>query len=285
MHFIQPPNNDRMANNKTKKLKVYMYTRGAGSGHLTRVNAVYKGFIRASIDCDFYVSAYRSKYRSYLESGTILCEKDEFPKGIDVFICDWLADDFVFNLSRDLAKLWIGLRRLGKIKSTFPDYFHIVAMEPGVEGDVCIWPIVSTWEDELLTREELHQLLHVPIDKPVGLLCENGAYPKHLDKVFNEKLPGNLTVFRSSNSPFAEGRRDIDYYPIARLFKAADYLVIGGGYNSVHEALSYANMEKTKINFVGGDDQKMRIKNMNKWERRRGSQAHVLAEHIVKLLS
>lgn len=61
--------------------------------------------------------------------------------------------------------------------------------------------------------------------------------------------------------------------------------MIGGGYNSVHEALSYADMEKTKVNFVGGDDQKARIKNMSKWERGRGSQAHVLAEHIVKLLA
>jgi hypothetical protein len=281
---IRLQNNWIVTRNNMKKLKIYMYTRGTGSGHLTRVNAVYKGFVRAGIDCDFYASAYRSKYKSYLDPGIILSERDEFPESIDIFICDWLADDFVFDLPQNLAKVWVGLRRLGKIKSTFPNYFYVVAMELGVEGDICIWPIISTWEDELLTKEELHQLLHVPTGKPIGLLCENGAYPKHLDKVFSEKLPSNLKVFCSSNSPFAEGRRDINYYPIAKLFKAADYLVIGGGYNSVHEALSYADMEKTKVNFVGGDDQKARIKNMSKWERGRGSQAHVLAEHIVKLL-
>lgn len=261
-----------------------MYTRGTGSGHLSRVNAVYKGFVRAGIECDFYVSAYRSKYRKYLEPGVILCQRNEFPTDIDIFICDWLADEVVFNMSRDLAKLWVGLRRLGKIKSIFPEHFYVIAIEPGVKGDECIWPIISTWEDELLTREELHRLLKVPLNDPIGLLCENGAYSKHLDKVFNEKLPDNVRTFKSSNSPLSDNCRDISYYPVAKLFRATDYLVIGAGYNSTHEAMSYANLENTVINYVGGDDQKLRLAKMKKWEIGRRSQADLLAKRLVELL-
>lgn len=117
-------------------------------------------------------------------------------------------------------------------------------------------------------------------DKKIGLLCENGAYPKHVDRVFNKKLPQNVCVFKISNSPFAQKKKDISYYPVAKLFKVTDYLVIGGGYNSFHEALSYANMDKTTIVNVGGDDQAIRIKKAKKWSTGKGSQAHILAKHI-----
>ena len=99
--------------------------------------------------------------------------------------------------------------------------------------------------------------------------------------MFKKKLPQNARAFKISNSPFAQKKKDLSYYPVAKLFKAADYLVIGGGYNSLHEALSYANMDKTTIVNVGGDDQAIRIKKAKKWITGKGSQAHVLAEHIV----
>lgn len=263
-------------------LTVYVYTKGTGSGHLTRINAVYKGFMRAGIKCKFYTSAHRSKYLNFLEPGIILCNKGEFPKRIDIFICDWRADSFVDSLSRNLATTWIGLRRLGKMKVTFPKHYHVIAIEPGVKGDICIWPIISTWPDELVTKRKLKSILRIKESKKIGLLCENGAYPKHVDRVFREKLPKNVRAFRISNSPFAKEKKDMSYYPVAGLFKAVDYLVIGGGYNSFHEALSYANMKKTVIINVGGDDQALRIKNMKDWETGRGSQAHSLANYIVE---
>lgn len=262
-------------------LNIYVYTKGTGSGHLTRVNAIYKGFVRSGVKFKFYVSAHRSKYLDFLESGIILCKKGEFPKKIDIFICDWKSDDFTDSLPKNLAKTWIGIRRLGKIKSTFPKKYHVIAIEPDVKGDVCIWPIINTWPNELVTRNELKSILKIKGNNKIGLLCENGAYQKHLDKVFNKKLPKDVLSFKISNSPFSKKRRDLSFYPVARLFKATDYLVIGGGYNSLHEALSYANMNKTQVINVGGDDQSIRIKKSTQWPKSRGSQAHVLAEYII----
>jgi len=266
-----------------KRLKVYAYTKGTGSGHLTRINAVYKGFKRARIACDFYVSAHRSKYLEFLEPGIKLCKKGEFPRGVDIFICDWRSDSFVDSLPKRLAKTWIGLRRLGTMKVTFPSYFHVIAIEPGVKGDATIWPVISTWPDELVTRSRLRKIVGTRAKKKIALLCENGAYPKHVDRVFDKKIPKAYLRVKISNSPFAEGKRDLSYYPAARLFKAADYHVIGGGYNSLHEALSYADKSKISIINVGGDDQALRIKKSAQWERGRGSQAHVLAQYIVGL--
>ncbi|OGG87532.1 hypothetical protein A3B87_02840 [Candidatus Kuenenbacteria bacterium RIFCSPHIGHO2_02_FULL_39_13] len=257
-----------------------MYTKGTGSGHLTRINAVYKGFVRAGIRCDFYASAYRSKYLNFIEPGIIVTKKSDFPKNIDIFICDWRSDDFVDGLSKSIAKTWIGLRRLGKMKSTFPDYFHVIAIEPDVKGDVCIWPIISVWPDELVSRFQFNKILKIKPGSEVALLCENGAYPKHLNKVFNCKLPKKVKSFRCSNSKYSEHVRDLSYYPVAKLFKATDYLVIGGGYNSLHEALSYADLKKTIIVIVGGDDQESRIKKSTNWPKHKGSQAHILAKYI-----
>lgn len=198
----------------------------------------------------------------------------------DILICDWRSDPFINSLPKKLSKTWIGLRRLGKIKSTFPKYFHVIAIEPGVVGDVCVWPIINTWPDELVSRRRLKNILKFKGDNKIGLLCENGAYPKHVNRIFRRKLPENTKVFRISNSPFAENK-DLSYYPVAKLFKAADYLVIGGGYNSFHEALSYADMANTTIINVGGDDQAIRIKNLKKFEQGIGSQAHILAKYII----
>src|SRR6266404_627286 len=169
------------------KLRVLMYTMGMGSGHLTRINAMYKGFARAGIECDFFSSAHRSKYRNYLESGIILSDRENLPEELDLFICDWRSDMFTDKLPRQMAKSWVGLRRLGKIPSTFPDYYHVVAIEPSVKGHTCIWPVISTWPDELLTREELTDLLKVEPGARIGVLCENGAYPKHIAKVFDQE--------------------------------------------------------------------------------------------------
>lgn len=258
-----------------------MYTKGTGSGHITRINAVYKGFIRAGIKCDFYASAYRSKYLDFIEPGIKVTKKTYFPKDIDIFICDWRSDNYIDSLQRSIAKTWIGLRRLGKIKSSFPDFFHVIAIEPGVKGDVCIWPIISVWPDELVTRIRLNKILKVESGVKITLLCENGAYQKHLNKVFGYKLPESTLIFRCSNSKYSENIRDLSYYPIAKLFGATNYLVIGGGYNSVHEALSYADLKRTTIINVGGDDQEFRIRKLKNWEKHKGSQAHILAKYIV----
>lgn len=258
-----------------------MYTKGTGSGHLARINAVYKGFVRAGTNCDFYASANRSKYLNFIERGVILTKKDYFPKNIDIFICDWRSDDFINSLPRSIAKTWIGLRRLGKMKSTFPDYFHVIAIEPDVKGEICIWPIISVWPDELVSRSQLNKILKVKPDTKVALLCENGAYPKHLSKIFNCRLPEKIKLFKCSNSTYSEETRDLSYYPIAKLFKATDYLVTGGGYNSVHEALSYADLKTTTIIRVGGDDQEWRIKKFKNWKKNKGSQAHILAKYII----
>lgn len=265
-----------------KALTIFAYTKGTGSGHLTRINAVYKGFIRAKIPCVFYLYAPRSKYLDYLEPGIRVCPRGIFPKNkVDIFICDWRSDLFTESLRRSFAKTWIGLRRLGKMKASFPAHYYIVVVEPGVRGDICIWPIINTWPDELVSRSRLCRILKYKGSKKIGLLCENGAYPKHLDRVFGKSLPRNVMTFKISNSPFSDGKRDLSYYPVAKLFSATDYLVIGGGYNSVHEALSYANLRKTSIINVGGDDQAIRMQKLGEWEQGRGSQAHVLARHIV----
>lgn len=263
------------------KLSVLMYTKGMGSGHLSRINAVYKGFLRAGIPCEFFASAHRSKYRDYLESGIIVCDKEDLPNEVDLFICDWRSDEFTDKLRRTMARSWVGLRRLGNMSSTFPDHYHVVAIEPNVRGHQCIWPVISTWPEEILTRKELTDLLNVDPETRIGVLCENGAYPKHIARVFDQELPSDVRVFRCSNSQYAGLTRELNYYPVARLFGSVDYLVIGGGYNSVHEALSYGDLNKTRIVNVGGDDQAMRIKKSKNWERGRGSQAHILAEYLV----
>lgn len=265
--------------------RVLMYTKGTGSGHLTRINAVYKGFVRAGIACEFFASADRSKYRDFLAPAIQLCEKANLPTDLDIFICDWRSDEFTNGLPRELAKTWIGLRRLGTMKVTFPSYYHVIAIEPGVKADACIWPVIATWPDELLTRAQLHELLGLDSCVKISLMCENGAYPKHVAAIFGQQVPDGIHAVRSSNSPYADGLRTINYYPVAETFAAADYLVIGAGYNSVHEALSYANLDTTSIIRVGGDDQALRLVKMPRWERGRGSRADELAAHIMDLHS
>jgi hypothetical protein len=176
--------------------------------------------------------------------------------------------------------LWVGLKRLGTIPDEFPDHFHIVGIEPNVAADITVWPIISTWHDDLLSRDEVRSLLNVDDDRPVFLLCENGAYAKHLDPVLSFELHSDGHVFKCSNSPFANEVADISFYPIARLFAGVDGLVLGGGYNSVHEALSHANLEQTKFIFVGGDDQARRMRLSEDWEHGRDSCAHELALHL-----
>jgi hypothetical protein len=168
------------------------------------------------------------------------------------------------------------------MKVTFPEFFYVVAIEPDVIGDVCIYPIISTYPDDLKNRQEFNAILGTNDEKPIALLCENGAYPKHVQKIFNEQVEGKYKVLKSSNTSFSETDRNISYYPIAELFQATDYLVIGGGYNSVHEAMCYADLSNTKVINVGGDDQQLRIKKFVKWERKPSSEAHTLAKHLIE---
>jgi len=272
--------------NKSDKLNVYMYTKGTGSGHLTRINAVYKGFVRAGYKLHFYASAHRSKYKHFLNPAIKLCEKDEFPKSIDIFICDWRTDDYIDSLPTELSKLWVGLRRLGKMPSPFPSHFYVVAIEPNVKGDTCIWPIIYTYPDELQTKQNLNDMLNLDTnEKPIALLCENGAYKKHIDIVFDQEIENKFKIIKCSNSPFSENKRHISYYPIAEFFRATDFLIIGGGYNSVHEALCYADLKNTRIIKVGGDDQLLRINKHKDWPIKDSSQSHILARQLFDILN
>lgn len=267
-----------------RPISIVMYTRGTGSGHLARINAVYRGFRHAKLLVEFYACAYRSKYRSLLEPGIRRLAKGVLPDAIDVFICDWSADDFVSSLPEKRARLWVGLKRLGTIPNQFPGHFHIIAMEPDVHADATIWPILSTWPDEVLTRPAVRTLLNINDDRPVILLVENGAYAKHLELVFGHAASLEEHIFRCSNSPFADKLADLTYYPIARLFSGVEKLVLGGGYNSVHEAMSYADLGSTTFINVGGDDQAKRLRLSKTWEKGRGSRAHELALHVAELL-
>lgn len=201
-----------------------------------------------------------------------------------MFICDWSADDFILSLPQTHARLWVGLKRFGTIPNQFPKHFYIVGVEPNLTADITIWPILVIWHDELLPRDVVRCLLNINDEKPVYLLCENGAYAKHLMPVFSHNVPRDSHVLRCSNSPFANDIADISYYPIARLFAGVDGLVLGGGYNSVHEALSYAHLETTSFIRVGGDDQERRIRLSSEWEHGRGSRSHELALHLYERL-
>ena len=263
-----------------------MYTKGTGSGHLAQVNAVYKGFIRAGINVKFSACVYRSKYKHLLNSEIEIFDKGVFPNEIDIFICDWRSDEYTDTLPISMAKLWIGLRRLGTIPSKFPSHYHVIAIEPDVKGDALFYPIINTYPDEIKDRNFLLNYLGLQEDnKSIAILGENGAYPKHIKTIFEYDLGiDNLLIFKASNNEIAEKQRNINYYPLAELFKATDYLVIGGGYNSVHEAMCYADLDKTKVVFVGGDDQKQRIKKMQKWGKKEKPENHLMSNYIINLL-
>lgn len=140
----------------------------------------------------------------------------------------------------------------------------------------------ATWADELLSREAVGSLLNIGNGK--SIYRENGAYAKHLAPVFSYKVPNGSHIRCCSNSPFADGSADISYYPIARLFAGVDGLGLGGGYNSVHEALSLANLGTTTFIRVGSDDQARRICLSREWECGRDSHSRELAVHLYERL-
>ena len=137
---------------------------------------------------------------------------------------------------------------MGTIAGGYPHYFVTIGIEPGVDSDLEIWPVISTFPDEVMSRNEVRSLLNVPAGTRLELRCENGAYQRHLAPVFDgaSNSPDVLSL-RCSTSPHAVGHADVSYFPVARLFAGVDRLVIGVGYNSVHEALSYATMEQVAI--------------------------------------
>lgn len=248
----------------TETLRVVMYTYGMGSGHLARVNAVAKGFTRAVSSLDFRVLAPRSKYLHCLDPAAQLERCAGLSRPVDIFVCDWKSDSYVESLPATFAKLWVGLRRMGTIPSRFPRHFMTVAIEPRVRGDVTVWPIISTFRDELASFEEFMEI--TAADGPVTLLCENGAFPSHPQKVFSawERCTEG-TVLKCSNSPHAASSCDLNYWPIARLFPHAHRILVGGGYNSIHECLAYASLDRFAAVRVGGDDQARRIRYYREW--------------------
>lgn len=268
-----------------RPVTVLMYTFGAGSGHLARVNAILKGFVRVGVDVQFLVVAPRSKYLAYLHPSAKLVTAESLPVHVDIFVCDWKADAFVKSLAGEFASLWVGLRRMGRIPSTFPRRFLVVAMEPLVEGDVTIWPIISTWRDELVSEAEYRAITGTRPDQRVALLCENGSYASHPKKILQDHLPiEGIIKLKCSNSPVSRGYRDIDYAPIARLFSRADHIVIGAGYNSIHECLCFAEPSRFTAIRVGGDDQERRLRHYLDWADTcpGDSQAHVLANYLIQ---
>jgi hypothetical protein len=268
-----------------KIYRVCMYTYGSGSGHLSRVNAVYKGFKRAGFRVKFSLIAPRTKYAHLLADGIQKIKPNSMPSRMEIFICDWRADEFVYSLLQKQAKLWVGLVRIGRIPRRFPRYFHLVGLEPGVSAHEFIWPIITTWQDEILNRHEVEKILKVDPGKTIALLCENGCFRKHLPPVLDADLPLGVCRIECSNSPHAVGRSECrDIYPVAPLFGAIDYLVIGGGYNALHEARCYARNTNVKIVHVGGDDQAIRIARHREWPDRQTSQADNLARHLVSLV-
>lgn len=271
----------------TEPIRVLIYTFGMGSGHLSRVNAVIKGFKRAKVNVQIFVHAPRSKYIEYLEADATVVARDEFPRDVDIFVCDWKADELVLGLPQSTAKLWVGLKRMGTIPANFPSHFLVVAIEPRVKGDILIWPIISTWRDELISHDDFCKITGTR--NSVALLCENGAFASHPDIVFAESSGrssherGDMVYLKCSNSPHAAEKADLDFYPIARLFHWPSRIVIGGGYNSIHECLCFADMDTVSAIYVGGDDQKQRLKYYQDWAEmpQKDSQATKLAETLI----
>lgn len=266
-------------------LRVLLYTYGTGSGHLARVNAVCKGLLRAVPSIDLSVVAPRTKYARLVEPRAQLIVPDCVPDSVDVLVCDWKADEYVESFARDYARLYVGLRRLGKIPSRFPDHYRVVSVEPRVRSETAIWPIISTFRDELATVEEFERI--VGTSEPVTLLCENGAYASHPNRVFSwSDQWDDSVVVRCSNSPHVAESRDLDYWPVARLFPHAHRIVIGAGYNSIHEALAFADLDRVFAIRVGGDDQEQRLRHYRTWadECKRDSASEDLANWILSQL-
>lgn len=269
-----------------KKYTVFIYTNGMGGGHLARVNAIYKGFIRANINVRFCACVYKSRFKHILHPDIEIFEKNELPENIDIFISDWRTDEFINSLPQSIAKVWIALNRLTTDHFTFPAYYKKIAIEPGVEGDRLFYPIINTYPDELKTRNFLFNLIgEKEGGREIAIYGENGVTEHHVDTVFQYNLEvGNVIIIKSTNNPYSKRKHDINYYPLAELFSATDYLVIGAGYNSVHEALCYADLEKTKMLQVNEKDQPLRINQMNTWERKREPENHLFAQYMVSLI-
>lgn len=251
---------------KQPKLKITMYTFGMGSGHLARVNAVAKGFFRTSRNIEFSVIAPRTKYKHLLDRRIQVLDSVEQQAYSDIFICDWKADDRVRALNKSRASLWVGLKRMGRIPSNFPSHYLVVGIEPLVTADIRVWPIISTFRDELLTRLEFEEI--VQTTERVTLVCENGAFASHPTKLFSKVAQNSSPnrVLTCSNSPYVSDSVGLNYWPIARIFPHAEKIVVGGGYNSIHECLSFCrNLEHFDAFFVGGDDQKRRLKHYRGW--------------------
>lgn len=259
-----------------------MYTHGTGSGHLSRINAVYSGFRRARIPVTFSMYAPRSKYRHLLFPGIRHIHSVSSLVDCDAFICDWGPDALVDSLAHKRSTKKFGIKRLGALKRHFDKSYYVFGAEPSVPCDRLIWPILSTYPDEVLSRKNALTLLNIADGRPVVLQVENGSYPKHLRPVFEAPTLPNAHVLRCSNAPYAEDQIDLCFNPIAKLFKAADQLILGAGYNSVHEALSYADLSKVDFIHVGGDDQRKRLACLSGWESGRGSRSDKLAMAILQ---
>lgn len=124
-----------------------------------------------------------------------------------------------------------------------PDLEH----DPQITRTICK-PIVCIDEDELLPRDEVRQLLHIPqealavyVQLGAGVIADHSA---QLRKVIHqlEQHPNIHTVIGRSildpnneiTGPRVQIIRD---YPNSRFFKGFDLAIMAGGYNSYHEVL------------------------------------------------
>ena len=260
-----------------------MYTHGSGSGHLTRVNAVYRGFLELGLPLLFYLIAPRSKYLAYRSTGIQFVDLQELPEKLDIFICDWRYQEELANLAQERARRWFGLCRLGKIPRRFPTWFSTIAIEPGVRAQHTVWPIISTFRRDLLSREDSRAQLALPQDRQVVFLFENGCYAKHVERVLRTEVPDDVCVYRSTCNPSADSGTNFQQcYPIARYLNAADLIVSGAGYNVVHEVRTLVPHIARQLLVVGGDDQCRRLKLEPTWPERVDSAAPELARFMVQ---
>jgi len=260
-------------------LIIVMYTHGSGSGHLTRINAVYRGLERLGRAFSFHLVAPRSNYLNLRLPGITLVDLSLIPERIDLFICDWRYTEELGALSRDRATRWFALCRLGTIPRRFPDWFDTVAIEPNVRANHLVWPIISTFSDEMLCRSDARKKLGLPDEGQCVFVFENGSYAKHVETVFTEPLPSDAMVVRSSLSRHASGlESNLQCYPIAPYLRAADLIITGAGYNATHELRALAPTVDRRLLAVGGDDQKRRIELEASWPSAQDSAAISLAE-------
>jgi predicted glycosyltransferase len=184
---------------------------------------------------------------------------DVFPRGV--------IGELEEPLARHPVRSWLVARKLSAQRRNEPglaewsDARHerLFRVEPPPEGDSArhpheetIPPILIRRPDECLRREKARRLLGIGSDERLLLAIGTGAPSFQRDLLSVLLKAANRIESRSSVSgpvsvrflsfELPEGGtgslRVLSHFPAMELFRAADALVISGGYASVHEALA-----------------------------------------------